>query len=160
MSDLIAITGNLTSPPTRHDVAGGVAMVTFGLASTERRFENGTWHDVHTNFYNVSVFRKLAEHAYASLEKGQRVILSGKLKVRHWEANGRTGTSVDLEATMLTVVAEKTGYPAEMIDVNMDMEADLGIDSIKRVEILSAMKQKVADLPQVPNAKMAATRAA
>lgn len=32
------------------------------------------------------------------LEKGQRVILSGKLKVRHWEANGRTGTSVDLEA--------------------------------------------------------------
>ena len=73
MSDLIAITGNLTSPPTRHDVAGGIAMVTFGLASTERRFENGTWHDVHTNFYNVSVFRKLAEHAYASLEKGQRV---------------------------------------------------------------------------------------
>lgn len=101
MSDLIAITGNLTSPPTRHDVAGGIAMVTFGLASTERRFENGTWRDVHTNFYNVSVFRKLAEHAYASLEKGQRVILSGKLKVRHWEANGRTGTSVDLEATSI-----------------------------------------------------------
>ena len=99
--DATAITGNLTSPPTRHDVAGGVAMVTFGLASTERRFENGTWHDVHTNFYNVSVFRKLAEHAYASLEKGQRVILAGKLKVRHWEANGRTGTSVDLEATSI-----------------------------------------------------------
>jgi hypothetical protein len=42
--------------------------------------------------------------------------------------------------------------------MQMDIEADLGIDSIKRVEILSAMKQKIANLPQVPNAKMAATR--
>ena len=101
MSDLIAVTGNLTSSPLRHAVSGGVTMVTFGLASTERRFDNGTWTDVHTNFYSVSVFRKLAEHAYASLEKGQRVILSGKLKVRSWEANGKSGTSVDLEATSI-----------------------------------------------------------
>lgn len=101
MSDLIAVTGNLTSPPTRQSVSGGVTMVTFGLASTERRFDNGTWTDVHTNFYNVSVFRKLGEHAYASLEKGQRVIVAGKLKVRHWEASGRTGTSVDLEASSI-----------------------------------------------------------
>ncbi len=64
----------------------------------------------------------------------------------------------DLTPVLLAVVAEKTGYPAEMIDVNMDMEADLGIDSIKRVEILSAMKQRVQNLPQVPTAKMAATR--
>lgn len=101
MSDLIAVTGNLTSSPLRHAVSGGVTMVTFGLASTERRFDNGTWTDVHTNFYSVSVFRKLAEHAFASLEKGQRVILSGKLKVRSWEANGKSGTSVDLEATSI-----------------------------------------------------------
>ena len=66
--------------------------------------------------------------------------------------------SANLTPVLLAVVAEKTGYPAEMIDVNMDMEADLGIDSIKRVEILSAMKQRVQNLPQVPTAKMAATR--
>lgn len=101
MSDLIAVTGNLTSSPTRHDIAGNVSMVTFGVASTERRWENGTWIDGHTNFYNVSVFRSLAEHAFASLEKGQRVIVAGKLRVRRWEANGRNGTSVDLEATSL-----------------------------------------------------------
>ena len=99
MSDLIAVTGNITSSPARHDIAGGVSMVTFGVASTERRLENGAWTDGHTNFYNVSVFRSLAEHAFASLEKGQRVIVAGKLRVRRWEANGRAGTSVDLEAT-------------------------------------------------------------
>jgi len=64
----------------------------------------------------------------------------------------------ELEAILLAIVADKTGYPAEMIDTGMDMEADLGIDSIKRVEILSAMRSQVSDLPQVATSKMAATR--
>ena len=101
MSDIISITGNLTSAPERLEVAGGVTMVRFGLASTERRLDGGVWTDVHTNYYNVAVFRKLAEHAYQSLERGQRVIVVGKLKVRPWESNGRSGTSMDLEASSL-----------------------------------------------------------
>jgi polyketide-type polyunsaturated fatty acid synthase PfaA len=44
-----------------------------------------------------------------------------------------------IEKTLLSVIAEKTGYPAEMLELGMDMEADLGIDSIKRVEIFGAM---------------------
>ncbi len=44
-----------------------------------------------------------------------------------------------IESTLLSVIAEKTGYPAEMLELGMDMEADLGIDSIKRVEIFGAM---------------------
>ncbi|HRI60094.1 MAG TPA: beta-ketoacyl synthase N-terminal-like domain-containing protein, partial [Saprospiraceae bacterium] len=44
-----------------------------------------------------------------------------------------------IESTLLKVIAEKTGYPAEMLELGMDMEADLGIDSIKRVEIFGAM---------------------
>jgi NADP-dependent 3-hydroxy acid dehydrogenase YdfG len=64
----------------------------------------------------------------------------------------------DLAATLLAIVAEKTGYPAEMVDTGMDLEADLGIDSIKRVEILSAMRARVPNLPQVNIAKMGAMR--
>lgn len=101
MTDTICITGNLTSAPERLEVSGGVPMVRFGLASTERRLEDGVWKDVHTNYYNVAVFRKLAENAYRSLERGQRVIVVGKLKVRPWESNGRSGTSMDLEASSL-----------------------------------------------------------
>ena len=40
---------------------------------------------------------------------------------------------------LIEVVAEKTGYPAEVLDLDMQLDADLGIDSIKRVEILSAL---------------------
>ena len=47
---------------------------------------------------------------------------------------------------MLNIVAEKTGYPNDMLELNMDLEADLGIDSIKRVEILGALQEKLPDL--------------
>ncbi|WP_204080228.1 type I polyketide synthase [Mycobacterium riyadhense] len=58
-------------------------------------------------------------------------------------------------AVMLEVVADKTGYPVEMLDLSMALEADLGIDSIKRVEILSAVQQRVPWLPEVEAAAMA-----
>ncbi|MEM6348373.1 MAG: beta-ketoacyl synthase N-terminal-like domain-containing protein, partial [Bacteroidota bacterium] len=51
-----------------------------------------------------------------------------------------------LASMLLEVVSEKTGYPAEMLELNMDMEADLGIDSIKRVEIFGALTQKYPEL--------------
>ncbi|WP_442855130.1 SDR family NAD(P)-dependent oxidoreductase [Colwellia sp. TT2012] len=60
--------------------------------------------------------------------------------------------AIDLEhiqSVMMTVVAEKTGYPTEMLELDMDMEADLGIDSIKRVEILGAVQETIPDLPEL-----------
>ncbi len=60
-----------------------------------------------------------------------------------------TGQVETLTKVMMGIVSEKTGYPTEMISTDMDMEADLGIDSIKRVEILGAMQAQFPDLPQV-----------
>ncbi len=54
-----------------------------------------------------------------------------------------------LTTSLLQVVSNKTGYPTEILQVEMDMEADLGIDSIKRVEILGAMQELFPDLPPV-----------
>ncbi|MDD3148204.1 MAG: beta-ketoacyl synthase N-terminal-like domain-containing protein, partial [Candidatus Riflebacteria bacterium] len=50
---------------------------------------------------------------------------------------------------LLEVVSEKTGYPIEMLNPDMDMEADLGIDSIKRVEIMSSMQERLPEAPVV-----------
>ena len=60
-----------------------------------------------------------------------------------------TQASLSVQQTLLSVVAELTGYPDEMLGMEMDIEADLGIDSIKRVEILSAMEERMPHLPQV-----------
>jgi acyl transferase domain-containing protein/acyl carrier protein len=65
---------------------------------------------------------------------------------------------VDLEAVMLSVVADKTGYPAQMLELSMDMESELGIDSIKRVEILAAVQEQAPGLPQVDAAHMGTLR--
>ncbi|MFE3740561.1 SDR family NAD(P)-dependent oxidoreductase [Streptomyces sp. NPDC059134] len=52
----------------------------------------------------------------------------------------------ELEELLLSVVARLTGYPAEMLGMDMELEADLGVDSIKRVEILSAVRRQVGDV--------------
>jgi PfaD family protein len=66
--------------------------------------------------------------------------------------------SVDAIATLLEAVAEATGYPRETLDLAMDMEADLGIDSIKRVEILSMLSKRIPGAPSVNPEKLGALR--
>ena len=58
-----------------------------------------------------------------------------------------TASRTSLASIVLAVVSEKTGYPTEMLNLEMSLDHDLGIDSIKRVEILSALQERVPDLP-------------
>ena len=68
------------------------------------------------------------------------------------KGTGAAPTDVNaISSALLEVVSEKTGYPVEMLEPAMDMEADLGIDSIKRVEILGAMQTRFPELPKVPS---------
>ena len=53
----------------------------------------------------------------------------------------------DLLTTLLRIVADRTGYPAEMLDLDINLEGELGIDSIKRVEIIAAFRREV--LPEM-----------
>lgn len=66
-------------------------------------------------------------------------------------------TGVD-EAVLLEIVAERTGYPLDVLDAEMELESDLGVDSIKRVEILSAVRRRFPGLPKVDPAVLARTR--
>lgn len=51
--------------------------------------------------------------------------------------------------TLLAIIAAKTGYPAEMLGLDMELDADLGIDSIKRVEIFAALQEQMPDAPPI-----------
>ena len=59
------------------------------------------------------------------------------------------GADVDIAARLLAVVSERTGYPPDMLDLDADLESDLGVDSIKRVEIAGTMMQDMALPPGV-----------
>lgn len=52
-------------------------------------------------------------------------------------------TAADIKSAILLVVSEKTGYPQDMLGMDLDLEADLSIDSIKRMEIIGELKAKI-----------------
>ena len=65
---------------------------------------------------------------------------------------------IDVRAVLLDVVAEKTGYPAEMLELDVELEAGLGIDSIKQVEILSTLRERLPGLPEIDPALLGELR--
>ncbi|OYN75055.1 hypothetical protein CG716_26840 [Mycolicibacterium sphagni] len=66
--------------------------------------------------------------------------------------------SVPAGDVVLQIVSEKTGYPVDMLGLGMEMEAELGIDSIKQVEILAALQSKFPGAPEIPASELANLR--
>ena len=50
--------------------------------------------------------------------------------------------------TVLEIVAQKTGYPQDMLDLDLDLEADLGIDTVKQAETFAAVREAF-NIPQI-----------
>lgn len=100
MSDTLTILGNVATDPTQSRTPSGIPVTNFRVATTHRRIDPATqtWVDASTNWYSVAAFRQLGEHAKASLRCGDSVIVTGRLKIRTWESNGKSGTSIDIDA--------------------------------------------------------------
>jgi len=76
------------------------------------------------------------------------------------EAAGIAARAADEQVAriLLETVAEKTGYPIDMLDIDMKLDIDLGIDSIKRVEILSAVQERVPSVSTLKPEQIGALR--
>lgn len=101
MNDTITLRGFVATEVRSNTADSGLAIAGFRMCTTERRFdrESGLWLDGHTNWYSVSMFRQLATNAGVSIHKGDRVIVTGRLRVRQWATDsGRSGTTVDIDA--------------------------------------------------------------
>ena len=64
-------------------------------------------------------------------------------------APARKPSSMDAIALVRGIIADKTGYPEDMLDPDMDLEGELGVDSIKQVEILSTIREQLPELPEI-----------
>ena len=100
MTDTITLTGLVATVPHVVSSDDRVPFTSFRLASNQRYFDRRTseWVAGETNWYTVTAFRALAVNAGTSVHKGDRVLVTGRLKVRRWESGEKTGTSVDVEA--------------------------------------------------------------
>ncbi len=96
--------------------------------------------------------------APAQNEPEKREIASEPILSKVNEPTVKPDAAANIQAAFLEIMSEKTGYPADMLELGMDMEADLGIDSIKRVEILGAMQERFPQLPTIAAEELSALR--
>lgn len=103
MSTSITVIGTIATDPHMVGAGSSAPFCTFRLANNERRYDGGKgeWVDGHTNWFSVQAFRGLGEHAEASLRKGDRVIVHGRMRVRDWESKEKRGTTAEIDAEAL-----------------------------------------------------------
>ena len=98
----ITLVGNLTRDPELRFTATGRGVASFGIAVGRRYQVNGEWKE-DTSFFNVTAWGQLGENASATLSKGMRCVVSGRLEQR--EYNNREGE----KRSAIEVVADEIG---------------------------------------------------
>lgn len=100
MTDTIALTGIVATTPLPIGSSNELKITSFRLASAQRRFDKSRdrWIEGETNWYTVTAFRQLASNVLSSVVKGDRVVITGRLRIRAWQSGDKSGTNVDLEA--------------------------------------------------------------
>jgi len=103
MTDTMTLTGVVATAPRHITTNAGLDITSFRLASSQRRFDRDRqkWVETDTNWYTVTGFRQLAQNMAASIEVGQRVVVSGRVRIRLWENAERSGTTIEIEADAL-----------------------------------------------------------
>jgi single-strand DNA-binding protein len=103
MNDTITLTGLVATTPKRLVTSEDLNVTSFRLAATQRRFDSETqkWVDGDTNWYTITAFRDLAVNVIGSIVKGQRILVTGRLRVRDWATDDKSGTNVEVEAETL-----------------------------------------------------------
>lgn len=97
---VITIIGNLTNDPELRFTPSGAAVANFTVASTPRTFDRqaNEWKDGETLFLRCSVWRDAAENVAESLQRGTRVLVSGRLRSRSYETKeGEKRTVIEME---------------------------------------------------------------
>jgi single-strand DNA-binding protein len=97
---VITVVGNLTADPELRFTPSGAAVASFTIASTPRQFDRNSneWKDGDALFLRCSIWRQAAENVAESLQRGMRVVASGRLKQRSYETReGEKRTVVELE---------------------------------------------------------------
>ena len=83
-SNNVTLIGNLVDDPELRFTPSGVAMAKIRFAVNRRYQRNGEWQE-ETSFFGGTLWRDSAENAAESLQKGMRVIVTGRLEQRTWE---------------------------------------------------------------------------
>lgn len=93
MDNTVTLIGNLTRDPELRYTTGGRGVASFGLAVNRRWQQNGEWQEA-VSFFNIVAWAELGENAAASLTKGSRCMVTGRLEQRSYD--NREGQKVNI----------------------------------------------------------------
>lgn len=97
----LTVVGNLTADPVLRFTSSGVAVVDFTVAQTPRSYDrnSGEWKDQETLFFRCSAWRDMAENVADTLTKGMRVVVTGRLQIRSYQARetGENRQSIEIQ---------------------------------------------------------------
>jgi single-strand DNA-binding protein len=98
VSSTVTIIGNLTAKPEKKNIKSGSSLLNFSVAVNRRwRDKQDNWEE-QTSFFDVTAWGELADNIEASLDKGTRVIVTGRLEQQTWEKDGKNQSKVVLVA--------------------------------------------------------------
>ena len=117
MSTTTTAIGNLTREPELRFTNGGGAVCTFGIACSRRFQRNNEWQE-ETTFLNVVAWGQLGENAAQSLTKGARVVVTGRIAQRDYEAKDGGG-----KRTVFEIVADEIGAALRYATVQIERTA-------------------------------------
>ncbi len=118
----VTVVGNVTRDPELRYTSGGRGVASFGLAVNRRYQVNGEWQE-QTSFFNVVAWGTLGENAAASLNKGTRVVVFGRLEQRSWE------TQEGEKRSVVEVIADELGPSLRWAQAHVEKTARSSADS-------------------------------
>lgn len=106
----IEFTGNVGRAPELKFTNGGDAYLSFSVAdSKSRKLDNGQWETIKEQWFNVTVWRELAQLYAEKLEKGSRVTIWGEFFERKYESDKGAGVSLDVQAKGIDIHPKRDG---------------------------------------------------
>ncbi len=136
----VTVSGNLTRDPELRNLPSGQAVCSLRIAHNERfKDASGEWAD-RAAYFDVTIWSGLGEWMGRNLHKGQKVVVSGRLRWREWEGNnGEKRQAVDITAdSVVPVVRDGAGgggsngfsarsdVPTDMSDFQQPQPATVG----------------------------------
>ena len=93
----VALSGTLTRDPETRTIPSGANVCTLRIASNERIKDGDNWTDK-PGYYNVTIWKGVGEYIGRTLHKGDEIAVTGRLRWREWETDGKKREAIDIVA--------------------------------------------------------------
>ena len=127
----VILVGNLGQDPEVKYTAGGAAVTTLSLATSESWKDKDTGQDQEkTEWHRVVLWRRLAEIAGEYLKKGSKVYIEGQLQTRKWEQDGQTRYTTEVVGRDMLFLDSRGNTSSDNSSNYEDVNQDVGSQSL------------------------------